>query len=130
MTEANLASIAPTRKPDLGSHREYEIFPAIPTIRTIMQLVAWKYGLEYREIIGCSRRDRVVWARYVAIHAAYRLTGATVMLLGREFRRNHTTISHALGHREGRGTAVFLQHKGASFERDIQSILNQFYKGA
>ena len=130
MSEA-IASFIPTRKPVLGSSWEYEIFPEVPTIRTIIQLVAWKYGLEYRQLLDQSRRAEVVRARYLAIHAAYRLTGASMHVLAREFRRCRTTVSYALERRDGRYPSVFLHsYNGRLFAQEVKDILAEFQKGA
>lgn len=64
--------------------------------RDIIAYVARKHGLQYRDIIGKTRRRHIVAARQEAICMAAQAKPLSLPELGRRFRRDHTTILYAL----------------------------------
>jgi hypothetical protein len=68
------------------------------TIRAIMVEEAAKAGIGVGEILGAERTRKVAAARHAAIRrvrAAY--PGKSTLVIGRIFRRHHTTILYACG---------------------------------
>lgn len=66
-----------------------------PTIREIQDITARYYGISPAEIRGPGRYQPVARARQVAIKVSRDLTGFSYPLIGRGFKRDHTTIMHA-----------------------------------
>lgn len=68
-----------------------------PHAECVMDAVCWFYGdLTPVQIMGRSRRDRIVWARQVAM-ALTRETGRlSLHVAGEIFGRDHGTILHAI----------------------------------
>lgn len=72
-------------------------------IRAIIDLVARMHGATHEEVMSRSRQHHIVIARQAAICAvAHKRPDYSLPMLGRIFRRDHTSILHALrvrGHR-------------------------------
>lgn len=67
-------------------------------VREIIISVAAKHGLTYDDIVGRSRRFDIAAARKEAMKMANSLRPEMSMSeLGRQFKRDHTTILSALG---------------------------------
>lgn len=67
-------------------------------VREIIISVAAKHGVTYDDIIGRSRLRHVVKARHEAMKMAHNLRPEMSMSeLGRQFKRDHTTLLSALG---------------------------------
>lgn len=67
-------------------------------VREIIISVAAKHGLTYNDIVGRSRRFDIAAARKEAMKMANSLRPDLSMpQLGIQFKRDHTTILHALG---------------------------------
>lgn len=71
--------------------------PNYPRIRIaeIQRAVAAHYGLSRAELLGRDHARRVAHPRQVAMYLARDLTAASYPLIGRLFRRDHTTVLHA-----------------------------------
>ncbi|MBP8235322.1 MAG: hypothetical protein KAY22_23790 [Rhizorhabdus sp.] len=66
-------------------------------IRAMIDLVARMHGATYDEVMSKSRRHRVVMARQAAMCAvAYKRPDYSLPMLGRIFKRDHTTVLYAL----------------------------------
>lgn len=66
--------------------------------RAIIREVTAQYGSSLHEVLGPSRAGNVVKARYAAIRAvAQARPRMSTPELGRIFRRDYSTILHALG---------------------------------
>lgn len=60
-----------------------------------VQFCAVWFGVKPAQIIGTSRVQRYVWPRWVAMHLARKYTNLGVSDLGKLFKRDHASISHA-----------------------------------
>jgi chromosomal replication initiator protein len=65
------------------------------SIRDVQAVVAEHYRLTIVDLIGPSRLRHVVRARQMAMSLAYSATRHSYPVIGREFRRHHTTVIHA-----------------------------------
>ncbi|MBD3844249.1 hypothetical protein IED13_00965 [Bosea sp. SSUT16] len=65
-------------------------------IRGIINMCADKYGVLPTDILGQGRSEVVVLARQQAIWLAANETGLSLMELGRQFMRDHTTVIHSI----------------------------------
>lgn len=72
------------------------IHAGTPTIRSIMHEVCDEYGITLAEMLGPRRSRYIVWPRQEAYWRAARETGASLLTLAREFRRDHTSIMHGM----------------------------------
>lgn len=66
-----------------------------PLISACIDHEAYRANLERRQVLGRARTREVVNARHRAILRAY-LSGESVADIARAFRRDHTTICHAI----------------------------------
>lgn len=62
----------------------------------IQKLVADYFGVSRDDYLGRHRNQKHVWPRQIAIYLADRLTPCSSVEIGRIFRRDHTTILHAV----------------------------------
>jgi chromosomal replication initiation ATPase DnaA len=79
------------------------VTPQARPMAAIMRATAEAAGLDPGALRGPDRRRRVAWPRQVAM-ALCRARGATLGEIGLAFRRDHTTVIHALGAVAGRMT--------------------------
>lgn len=83
---------------------------ATSTTREVIEYVARKHGLTYRDIIGKCRKHRIVAARHEAICMAAQAKPLTLPELGRRFGGlDHTSVLYAL---RKNGVDRLSQHKG------------------
>ena len=68
----------------------------IADIPIIIRVVAGFYRVGVVEMTSPDRRVRLIVPRFMAIHLARVMTHATTTDIGRAFRRDHSTIVHAL----------------------------------
>lgn len=67
-----------------------------PTISAIQQTVAAEFDVPVRLLVSDRRARPVARARQVAMFLAVRLTSRSVPMIGREFKRDHSTVMHAV----------------------------------
>lgn len=65
-------------------------------IQKIMSMVADDYGVTFDDLTGDDLRFRIVRARFIAVFLAHHFTHASTRVLGRKFRRDHSTIVNVL----------------------------------
>jgi len=70
--------------------------PAYPRIEEIQRAVAGSYGITRHDLLAHRRTMDVVRPRQVAMYLAKKLTLHSYPGIGRSFRRNHTTVLHAV----------------------------------
>lgn len=58
--------------------------------------VASRAGLRVEDLKGANRKRRFSWPRQVAMTRIYREAGLSLLEIGRMFRRDHTTVIHAI----------------------------------
>lgn len=81
--------------------------PGRPSARGIVQRVAMRHSVSYRDIVGVSRQKPVIAARFEAIATVRQLRpDMSSKAIGMLFNRDHTTILHALN----RMASVTMQH--------------------
>lgn len=67
------------------------------TVEYIQHHVAGTFGFRRLDLIGERRRDkRLVAARWTAMYLAEKFTTYSRARIGRCFKRDHTTVKHAL----------------------------------
>jgi hypothetical protein len=66
-----------------------------PEIYTVVEVVCQKYKVSMRDILSDRRTAWVIWPRHVAMYLCRELTPLSYPVLGRMFRRDHTTLIHA-----------------------------------
>ena len=66
------------------------------TVRRIQRETAELYGFTAEQITSHQRNARLCLARHVAMHRAARITGLSLQQLAGLFKRDHTTIVHAV----------------------------------
>lgn len=65
------------------------------TITDVQAVVAAHYRVTLADLRGPSRARHLVRARHMAMALAYSATRHSYPVIGREFRRHHTTVIHA-----------------------------------
>lgn len=84
----------PPRKP--VDHDPDEPPLTVDDIPIIIRVVAGFYRVAVAEMSSPTRRQRLVEPRWMAIHLARVMTPASTTEIGRAFRRDHSTIMHAM----------------------------------
>ena len=76
----------------------YQEFRTIsrPTVKQVQLATCAHYGIRLSDMLSDSREWRIVTPRHVAIVLAHQMTMRTSNLIGREFKRHHSIIFHAL----------------------------------
>jgi chromosomal replication initiator protein len=71
---------------------------AIPrtSVREIQSTVAWRYGISRDDMLSDARAARLARPRQIAMYLARKLTTLSLPAIGRKFRRDHTTVLHAV----------------------------------
>lgn len=67
------------------------------TINQIIDEVCQLYGLERHQIFERTRRYEISWPRQVAVALSYWYTDKSMLQVGKEFDRDHTTVLYAEG---------------------------------
>lgn len=65
-------------------------------LREIVEMVSQHFGISVEKIRGERRCADYVTARWVGMYLAYELTGYSKARIGRFYRRDHTSVIHAL----------------------------------
>jgi hypothetical protein len=71
-------------------------------ITSIATLVAQQANLSLAQILGRNLSPHVAEVRQIAMYVARKVTGQSLVAIGRAFRRDHTTVGHALEQVEAR----------------------------
>ncbi len=66
------------------------------SLEEIIQLTAKAYSLKPEDLSGKSRRQRLVRPRHFAMYLCRRFTDCSLKEIGRAFKRDHTSVMHAL----------------------------------
>jgi hypothetical protein len=66
------------------------------TSRRIVRLTAAHFDMKERTLTGTSRKQRITWARSVAMYLIRHRLGRSLTDIGDEFGKDHTTVMHAL----------------------------------
>ena len=91
---------------------------ARPSIRRIISATAKHYGLPTTELLGPSRHRNIANARSTAIYLARRLTGKSLVEIGKCFGgRDHTTVLHSIRITRRRADS------DPAWQRDIDELL-------
>ncbi len=69
-----------------------------PYVDAIQRAVCAHYGVRMIDLLSDHREQRLVMARHLAIYLCRHLTYNSLLVLGRLFRRDHSTILHAITH--------------------------------
>ena len=67
-----------------------------PTIQDVQAAVAKAFGMAPLRLIGPQRSKALVLARHVAMYLCRETTGRTLKDIGREFRRDHSTVTYGI----------------------------------
>lgn len=68
-----------------------------PSLRLIMGRIAHAFGLHPNDIIGVNRNRRISFARQAFCYWARRMTGKSIVAIGRYVARNHSTVLRSIG---------------------------------
>ncbi len=80
-----------------------------PTIEAVQEVVAAGFGISRSDLLSTARTARLVQARQVAMYLSRELTGSSSSVIGAAFRRDHSTVLHAIrvvGERDQPGSEV------------------------
>jgi chromosomal replication initiator protein len=119
---AELAREALTRSGSQGSavsHRQPTTRPSIPAIQDAVCAVL---GLSRDDLLSSSRSPKITRGRHLAMYLARELSGLPLAQIAREFRRDHSTVLHAV-----RRVAAKLE-PGSSLHRNLteaQALLDK-----
>jgi chromosomal replication initiation ATPase DnaA len=106
-------------KATIAKYRTHNIIGCRTEAREIIMRVAKWRGVQFEAIIGPRRTRHIVAARFEAIRAvADARPDLSLPQLGRIFKRDHTSIIHAL-----RATALPGEHHRISTEKDTLACL-------
>lgn len=64
-------------------------------ISIIKKVVAKHYSIRLEDLTSTRRTQSVAWPRQIAMYLANELTGLSLLDIGREFNRDHSTVIHA-----------------------------------
>ena len=64
-------------------------------INVIKKIVAKRYNVKIEDLSSSRRMQSIVWPRQIAMYLATNLTDLSLLEIGREFNRDHSTIIHA-----------------------------------
>jgi len=67
-----------------------------PSIQDVQTAVAKAFGMAPLRLIGPQRGKALVLARHVAMYLCRETTGRTLKDIGREFRRDHSTVTYGI----------------------------------
>ena len=74
--------------------------PTPPMVRSRAESIAYEVasraGLRVEDLKGANRKRQYSWPRQVAMTRIRRETGLSLPEIGRLFRRDHTTVLHAI----------------------------------
>lgn len=88
-------AMAPTVR-TCDCHLRQATRPMPSTIDRIVAAVAAEFGISRADLLGDCRRREFVRPRFAAIHLIREITGKSLPEIGAAFRRDHTSILHAL----------------------------------
>lgn len=71
-------------------------------VTAIQHFCCERFGVSKEALTGKTRTELVVWARHVAVYLSRRFTDLNVVALGVAFKRDHTSMCHALKSVENR----------------------------
>ncbi len=67
-----------------------------PSVQQVLLAVATAFGLAPLRLVGPQRSQEIVLARHAAMYLSRELTGRTLKEIGKEFRRDHSTVTHGI----------------------------------
>lgn len=65
-------------------------------LKRVMRMVAKHFNITVAEMCADNKFQRTTWPRQVAMKLAHDLTGSGLSMIGREFHRDHGTVTHAI----------------------------------
>jgi hypothetical protein len=66
-----------------------------PTIKQVQAAVSTRFDCSVDQLLSKDRARRYARPRQIAMKLSYELTGRSLMQIGRNFGRDHTTVLHA-----------------------------------
>ncbi len=70
--------------------------PEGPSIESIQQAVAAKFGLPVAELLSRNNSQSIAYPRQVAMYLCKRLTRMSLSGIGKAFHKHHTTVMHSI----------------------------------
>lgn len=95
----------------------------VSPITEIIRLVSFRHGYTAKQILEYGRTQDLARTRQVAMHLAARTTSFPSTVIGRRFRRDPTTILHAVKRVE------WLRRCDAEFAADLAVLENMLGVG-
>lgn len=90
-----------------------------PSIQQVLVAVATSFGLPPLRLTGPQRTQEVVLARHVAMYLCRELTGRTLKEIGKEFRRDHSTVTHGIRRIAGQ------RERDLGLDRMVERLIRQ-----
>ena len=87
-------------------------------INIIKKIVAKRYNLKIEDLTSSRRMQSIAWPRQIAMYLATNLTDLSLLEIGREFNRDHSTIIHA------RDVVQDKIDKDPFFSAEINALIN------
>jgi len=70
--------------------------PRALTPQTVAELIGRQFGLSLDDLQSRSREKRISLPRQIAMYLCRKHTGSSLEAIGKQFRRNHATVVHAI----------------------------------
>ena len=90
-----------------------------PSIHEVLIAAATTFGLPALRLTGPRRHQEVVLARHVAMYLCRELTDSTLKEIGKEFRRDHSSVTHGIRKIAGR------RESDLGLDRIIERLLSE-----
>lgn len=89
------------------------------SIQEVLVAVATAFGLPLLRLTGPQRTQEVVLARHVAMYLCRETTGRTLKEIGKEFRRDHSTVTHGIRRIAGQ------RERDLGLDRMVERLMRQ-----
>lgn len=87
------------------------------TVSLIKDIVAKRYGINVEQIDSSKRTNAIAMPRQIAMYLSREMTNLSLPLIGEEFHRDHSTVSHAYNKIEA------MMKEDAQFRLEIEGII-------
>ncbi len=89
------------------------------TVSLIKDIVAKRYGINVEQIDSTKRTNAIAMPRQIAMYLSREMTNLSLPLIGEEFHRDHSTVSHAYNKIEA------MMKEDAQFRLEIEGIITE-----
>ncbi|MDR0477408.1 MAG: chromosomal replication initiator protein DnaA [Desulfobulbaceae bacterium] len=71
-------------------------YPQASTPQAVAELIGRQFGLSLGDLQSRSREKRIALPRQIAMYLCRKHTGSSLQEIGKQFKRNHATVVHAI----------------------------------